>query len=206
MLFYLPAVESGDTATKPSTLIPCDTTSATATTTTKTTSKKNITLTTLQVTQTNIPLKEHVSYSKETQTQPLGREASKLFSTIMAHLNKTNQQYQYADQSPMSDFSASAPQVVPITQSNIESNAVPWSWGSLITAMVSMLCCFATGIVATVMAVLSYVDHSTNQFERSKVKRLAAYGLAIAGFVIGAIIIIGVIIGLLVGVHQNYIY
>ena len=56
------------------------------------------------------------------------------------------------------------------------------------------------------MAVLSYVDHSTNQFERSKVKRLAAYGLAIAGFVIGAIIIIGVISGLLVGVHQNYIY
>ena len=36
--------------------------------------KRNVTLTTSQITQTNIPPRELVSYSKETQTQPLERE------------------------------------------------------------------------------------------------------------------------------------
>ncbi|KAK2140507.1 hypothetical protein LSH36_1333g00017 [Paralvinella palmiformis] len=89
MLFYLPAVESGDTATRPSTLIPCDTTSATATTT-KTTSKKNITLTTSQVTQTNIPPKEYIFYSKETQTQPLEKEV--LGTEVSSHIRSSVKQ------------------------------------------------------------------------------------------------------------------
>jgi hypothetical protein len=90
-----------------------------------------------------------------------------------------------------------------MTQYNIERDSVPWSWGSLITAMVSTLCCFLLGSVATVMAILSYVDHSTKQFERSKAKKSVAYGLGIAGIVIGTIIVVTTI-GLTVRTYTWY--
>ncbi|KAK2160049.1 hypothetical protein LSH36_141g06053 [Paralvinella palmiformis] len=124
----------------------------------------------------------------------------------MAQLNKTSQHHvdqglgsDFGDLPPSNQPSNSNPQIIiqqgsPMTQFNIERDSVPWSWGSLITAMVSTLCCFLLGSVATVMAILSYVDHSTKQFERSQAKKSVAYGLGIAGIVIGTIIVVTTIV------------
>jgi len=81
------------------------------------------------------------------------------------------------------------------TQFEVDRISVPWSWCSLVTAMMSMLCCFFFGFIATVMAILSYVDHSGKQFERSKAKRYVSYGFSIAAIAIGSIIaVIGIVI------------
>ena len=65
-----------------------------------------------------------------------------------------------------------------------------WTWWNLLTATISMCCCMVLGVIATIIAVLSYVDHSTKQYERSKKKRCVAYGLAIAAIVTGLIAVI----------------
>ena len=62
--------------------------------------------------------------------------------------------------------------------------------------MISMLCCFALGFIATIMAILSYVDHSGKQYERSKAKRRVAYGLAITAIIVGTIIILFITIAI----------
>lgn len=77
-----------------------------------------------------------------------------------------------------------------VPQITVERSYSPWSWASLITAMISILCCFALGFIATIMAVLSYVDHSGKQYERSKTKRRVAYGLAITAIIVGTITLI----------------
>lgn len=93
----------------------------------------------------------------------------------------------------------------------IERESEPWSWCGLILAMISLFCCTVFGLVATVMAILSYVDHSTKKFARSKSKRSVVYGLAIAGIVIGSLITIASILLLIkyfntVGRHMMSMY
>ena len=84
-------------------------------------------------------------------------------------------------------------QVVQLDDNNMQPFQVEvekepaFRWCSLVTAVMSMCCCTALGVIATIMAILSYVDHSTKQYRHAKSKRSVAYGLAIAAIVIGTI-------------------
>ncbi len=68
-----------------------------------------------------------------------------------------------------------------------ESLTVPWSWSNLVISVISLFCCPIFGVIATVIAILAYVDHKVNQFEMSSAKRTVAYGFAIAAIVLGTI-------------------
>ncbi len=81
-----------------------------------------------------------------------------------------------------------------VTTFATESLAVPWSWCNLVTSVISLFCCSIFGVIATIMAILAYVDHRVNQFEMSLAKRNVAYGFAIASIVLGVIILVIVVI------------
>jgi len=46
-----------------------------------------------------------------------------------------------------------------------------WSWCNLVTSVISFFCCSCLGMAATVMAILSYVDHKAKDYGRSKGSR-----------------------------------
>merc|ERR1711976_959750 len=100
-----------------------------------------------------------------------------------------NNQY---DQPPM----AAPTQVVvqqPMNQFVVAHAEPEFSWCHLVTSVISFFCCTIFGMIAIVMSLLSYVDHSVKSFERARSKKNCALGFGIAGIVIGVIMIIIVI-------------
>ena len=86
------------------------------------------------------------------------------------------------------DVEAAAP---PPTRSMMfsTSSARRWDWCNLSTAVFSIVCCPAIGIVSTVCAILAYVDHKVNDFRRSHSKRKLSWGLSVVAILVGMAII-----------------
>ncbi|XP_013383402.1 uncharacterized protein LOC106153841 isoform X1 [Lingula anatina] len=67
-----------------------------------------------------------------------------------------------------------------------------WSWCSMGWAVFVTLCCWPfnlLGACGVLCSMLSYTDHKSQDYERSRYKRRCAWGCTIAGLILGFIVI-----------------
>jgi len=93
------------------------------------------------------------------QNGRMDRDTQKLVQEAPALPEKTG---------PPPDFPLSYPtgvQVISMPPTTVQQNDVRFSWGTLVTAIVSFFCCSLCGFPATVLAVLAHADHKVNNYK-----------------------------------------
>lgn len=133
---------------------------------------------------------------------------NKPYTQFQNDMEPANQHSQYPPQYPSGDHQMAAqypgagqqmaPQVmvqqVPPSSAFVVDTThtvqVRWAWCNLVTALISVCFCPLFGVIATVSAILAYVDHKVKEFDRARGKRNVAWGFGIAGIVLGSISII----------------
>ena len=61
----------------------------------------------------------------------------------------------------------------------------PWGWTNLGMSVASIFFCSILGVIATVLALLAYVDYRVHRYQQARTKRTVALALSLVGTVIG---------------------
>jgi len=108
---------------------------------------------------------------------------------------------------PPSDFPLAYPtgvQVISMPPTTVPQNDVRFSWGTLVTAIVSFFCCSLCGFPATVLAVLAHADHKVKHYTHSKQKNRWSLCCGITGIVIGTLIFILIVAAWMYSAYNYY--